>query len=101
MVVTIVVYVIIWFICGAFAIDLQQRKGYEGMWWIAFLFGTIGLIYSAGLPDQRRKKIITENNKQTIETEDEEEIEDVVICKNCGNQIFEEETKCSNCGQKK
>ena len=63
----------------------------------------MGLIYCAGLPDISNKKIIkNKKNESVIETEEENcDVEEVTICKNCGYQIFENEAKCSNCGQKK
>lgn len=46
------------FVCGFMSEDLHRRKGYEGGFWVGFLLGLIGLIYSVGLPDLRAKKVI-------------------------------------------
>ena len=95
--------IVIWIICGFLSMDLQQKKGYNSGFWIGFLLGIIGLIYSAGLPDITKKKIIKQSNKESVIEYEEinDDVEDIVICKKCGNQIFEDETKCSNCGEKK
>ena len=99
----IFICIVIWIICGFLSMDLQQKKGYNGGFWIGFLLGIMGLIYCAGLPDTSKKKIVKNNkNESVIETEEiNDDIEEVVICKNCGNQIFADEKNCSNCGQKK
>ncbi len=86
--------------------DLQHKKGYNGGFWIGFLFGIIGLIYSAGLPDISKKKIIKKDNEQIIEqVEDlpEEQVNNgkYILCKKCGFPIWEDEEQCSNCGWKK
>ena len=45
------------FVCGFMSEDLHRRKGYEGGFWLGFLLGIAGLVYSAGLPDIRAKKV--------------------------------------------
>lgn len=57
-VIILVIVVIVWFACGFLSEDLHRRKGYEGGFWVGFLLGLIGLIYSVGLPDLRAKKVI-------------------------------------------
>ena len=100
-----IICIIIWIICGFLSMDLRQKKGYNGGFLLGFVLGLIGLIYCAGLPDITKKKIKKQaNNESIIENETENvnvEIEEVVFCKKCGNQIFDDEKKCSNCGEKK
>ena len=86
--------------------DLQHRKGYTGGFWIGFLLGIIGLIYSAGLPDVSKKKITQKDKEQFIERADElpEEPgngEEYELCENCGFPVYKDEERCSNCGHKK
>ncbi len=99
----ILMCLMVWCICGGLSKDLQTQKGYDGGFVIGFLLGIIGLIYSAGLPDKSKKQITIKDNEQIIESirEEDDEIEDIEICPKCGNQIFSDEDKCSNCGREK
>lgn len=40
---------------GLLTRNLAQKKGYTGYFWTGFLLLVIGLIYVAGLPDNREK----------------------------------------------
>ena len=100
--VAIIICLIVWIICGFLSLDLQVKKGYDGGFWIGFLLGIIGLIYSAGLPDVNKKKIKKQAKEIIIESEEDgKDFESYTICKNCGFQIFDDEKKCSNCGNPK
>ncbi len=109
---TIIVIIIVVFfatISGGLSKDLQQKKGYDGGFWIGFLLGIFGLIYSAGLPDISKKKIIKRDNEQVIEKiekkeilpKEEEDNGNYIVCKCCGFPIYEDEKVCSNCGYEK
>lgn len=95
----------LWIICGFLSRDLQIKKGYDSGFWIGFVLGIFGLIYSAGLPVVDKKR----NNKNTktgaaSENKDNSsavDYEEFAICKHCGFQIFADEDKCSNCGKPK
>ncbi len=87
------------------------RTGF-GCWLIWTLIGVIvgGIVYiflkfllsykilQICYLDKICSKLCGEDNEQANDIEEKQEIEEVVFCKNCGNQIFADETKCSNCG---
>ena len=54
------------FVCGFMSEDLHRRKGYEGGFWLGFLLGIAGLVYSAGLPDIRAKKVTRRRTKRRL-----------------------------------
>ena len=106
---------------GFFSKKIHEKKGYEGGFWIGFLFGIIGLIYSAGLPDLSNKKDATQENEfvsceeSCFPTDDEctEEqeiklgVNDIdidgnhfIYCEKCGFPIYNDEVECNNCGNK-
>ena len=116
-------------ITGGLSKSLHGEKGYEGGFGIGFFLGVIGLIYAAGLPDRKGSKIVeTEDGETLIVTEEDDDFEDaeeeieeeescsnkiredietenenvngVTICEECGWQIFEEDETCPNCGKK-
>ena len=62
-----------WFICGFLSADLHRRKGYEGGFWLGFLLGIAGLVYSAGLPDIRAKKVTRNEFGEMIVISEEDE----------------------------
>ena len=88
-------YLVDGIIFGFLCLDLNNKKGYEGGFWLGFFFGLIALIYYACLPENKEEK----NNQQTeVDTESHQSF---IYCKNCGFPIYEDEDKCSNCGNKK
>ena len=104
-IIILVFFILFWIISGILSMDLHDKKGYSGGFLVGFLLGYIGLIYSVGLPDARNKKLITDENKETIiVSEDEDEkIEEVNMpqsneCPNCLSKIEKDDTVCSNCG---
>ena len=46
-VVYVLLIIILWGVCGFLTLDLHRQKGYEGGFFVGFLFGIFGLIYSA------------------------------------------------------
>ena len=103
---SIITTVFVLIISGFLSLELLNKKGYESGFWIGFVFGILGLIYTAGLPDISKKRIVKKNKKQILEN-DEEELEDndkneqYIYCENCGFSIWDDEKKCSNCGKSK
>ena len=61
------------FVCGFMSEDLHRRKGYEGGFWLGFLLGIAGLVYSAGLPDIRAKKVTRNEFGEMIVISEEDE----------------------------
>ena len=61
------------FVCGFMSEDLHRRKGYEGGFWLGFLLGIAGLVYSAGLPDMRAKKVTRNEFGEMIVISEEDE----------------------------
>ena len=61
------------FVCGFMSEDLHRRKGYEGGFWLGFLLGIAGLVYSAGLPDIRAKKVTRNEFGDMIVISEEDE----------------------------
>lgn len=101
-----VILLIFWGVCGFLTLDLHRQKGYEGGFFVGFLFGILGLIYSAGLPDRMQKVIKKKNGAQVMEVEETERDEEdndynFTPCKNCGFPIYDDEKKCSKCGTEK
>lgn len=41
--------------CGLLSRNLARKKGYTGYFWTGFFLLVLGLIYVAGLPDNRDK----------------------------------------------
>lgn len=106
-IIILVVLILFWIISGFLSMDLHNKKGYGGGFLIGFLLGFVGLIYSAGLPDVRNKKVVKiDNNEEVIVSEDEEEEEDSINkpdlneCPNCFTKISKNDSECSNCGFK-
>ena len=121
---TIISSAITGLIPGYLSKHLHTLKGYspQSGFWIGYLFGLMGLIYAAGLPNLAVSKVITNDEGETIimnsssliEEDEEQQFSDweeekvilgedknVQICPVCGWQIFPEEDCCSNCGSKK
>ena len=101
------IFVILWIISGFLSLDLHKMKGYDGGFFLGFLLGIIGLIYSAGLPDRAQKEIVKDNKTNKIKvvvkdeeiSQEEDNDDNYILCKKCGFPIYEDETKCSNCGE--
>ena len=94
----------LWIICGFLSRDLQIKKGYDSGFWIGFILGIFGLIYSAGLPVVEKKKNTKHSKADSSISESDnlaDNYEEFTICKHCGFQIFADENKCSNCGKPK
>lgn len=62
-IVILVLSIIFWIISGILSTDLYSKKGYYGGFWVGFLLGIIGLIYSAGLPDLVGRRIAQSSNE--------------------------------------
>ncbi len=73
--------------------------------YIAIFVGTIGIpIFFLGLHYMGIGQIAVNTDKEELQEQtakeiEKPEIEEVVLCKKCGNQIFNDEDKCSNCGE--
>ena len=57
-----------WIICGILSSKLHEIKGYKGGFWLGFLFGLLGFIFSMVLPDRVDKIIIKNNNTAIIKS---------------------------------
>lgn len=114
-VVIIVLGIIGCFVCGFMSEDLHRRKGYEGGFWLGFLLGIAGLVYSAGLPDIRAKKVTRNEFGEmiVISEEDEAPAEEEQgtaadpanqpaknECPNCFAKLSPDDQVCPNCGFK-
>lgn len=107
-IVILVIFIIFWLISGFLSMDLHNRKGYSGGFWVGFLLGFIGLIYSAGLPDITNKKLIKDDHNETIIiSDDTNDLDDNLSnlaktdeCPNCFSKISEKDSECPNCGYK-
>ena len=90
------------FVPGFLSQSLHDKKGYDGGFWIGFIFGIFGLIYAAGLPEKKEHKTvkIKKGNKEVVVEDEYDDFESVKICPDCGWQVFPEEKNCSNCGRK-
>ncbi len=96
LIIGIVAFIFYWIICACLTMELYSKNGYDGGFWIGFLLGIIGLIYSAGLPD------ISKNEKEKFKDLTKEQSNaSYIFCNKCGFPIYEDENKCSNCGYKK
>lgn len=84
-------------ICGFITLFVYNHKGYDGGYFLGFLLGIIGVIIALCLPGRniKHKEEVKTVQYNTIESEGE----NIRICKDCGNQLFDNENKCSNCGQ--
>ncbi len=51
------------FLCGFMSMSLQAQKGYDGGFWIGFLLGVLGVIYSAGLPLKKDNAVHKQVNR--------------------------------------
>ena len=105
-VIAIIFIIIFWIISGFLSMDLQSKKGYNGVFWLGFLLGIVGLVYSAGLPDISKKKTTKKSKEQDTEkteelTEEQANKGKYILCPKCGFPIWEDEDQCSNCGYKK
>lgn len=105
----LVIFIVFWIISGILSMDLHSRKGYSGGFWVGFLLGYIGLIYSAGLPDVRNKKVVKDGKNETVIVSDEDNDEDEIDpenlpkkneCPNCFSKVSPTDNVCPNCGFK-
>ena len=89
----IIACVVIGIILGLLSDDLQTKKGYDKNpgFILGFFLGIIGLIYSAGLPINKKEK-----NKE-ISAPIKPKNNEYKFCKKCGFPVYSDETKCSNC----
>ncbi len=62
----IAIYVVV---CGMSAYYLLLEKGYKDKGWIGFVFGIIGVVYCAGLPDLKIKQML-KDIKNKLETKE-------------------------------
>ena len=103
------------FVCGFMSEDLHRRKGYEGGFWLGFLLGIAGLVYSAGLPDIRAKKVIRNEQGEIFLVPEENEASASEEqgtaadpanqpakneCPNCFAKLSPDDQVCPNCGFK-
>ena len=78
-------------------INPTEKKGYDdGFFAWAFLFGTLYLIYSAGLPLKKDDYEITINNSNN-EDLNHEESNYFTKCPKCGFPVYKDEKCCSYC----
>ena len=105
----LVIFIVFWIISGFLSMDLHSRKGYSGGFGVGFLLGYIGLIYSAGLPDVRNKKVVKDGKNETVIVSDEDDDEDEIDpanlpkkneCPNCFAKVSPGDSVCPNCGFK-
>lgn len=63
----ILYYVLLCFGCGGFAATCANQKGYEGFAWFfaGLIFGPVGLLGAAGLPDKRLREGIAQLKPKT------------------------------------
>ncbi len=77
---------------------LHKLKGhgdsFSFIW--AILLGVIYLLYSVGLPVVSQSCFEDDDTVYGVPKGEE-----ITTCPECGNQIFEDETICSNCGYEK
>lgn len=60
-VIVLIICIVFWIICGFLTKSLHSYKGYSGGFWIGFLFGPLGLLYSVGLPDLILRNCVAKN----------------------------------------
>ena len=54
------------FMFGILSSKLHEIKGYKGGFWLGFLFGLLGFIFSMVLPDRVDKTIIIKNSDDCV-----------------------------------
>ncbi len=85
--------IVIWVVTASLSIRLQEKKGhYDGSLLLSLVLGFFYFIYSIALPTRDAQPPLEENAQQNNQKED------VVFCPKCGNQIFDDQTRCSMCG---
>ena len=92
---TIIICVICWLFCGIITALIYESKGYNGGFWVGFLFGAIGLIIAICLPAKMNREDAETNSR---EEESLPRAGKYVFCKKCGFLMPKEQTTCSNCG---
>ena len=100
---SIIIYIVSSCIIANASLTLQEKKGYnDGFIAWAFLFGTLYLIYSAGLPLKKDDyELKYRNNKKANFKKtnfDYEESDYYEKCAKCGYPVYEDETNCFHCG---
>jgi hypothetical protein len=109
MIFIVILCVIFWIFFGGLSCDLRSKKGYEGGFWFAILFGIIALIYNAGLPDKNlhiKVDKLKENIEKTRpyfknENMNKLHIDNNLHCSKKSSNLTEESShkwRCSVCG---